>query len=153
MLEPSEVAPRGPWSLRLELRAELVNLRIVRWAVAEVAALVGLSSEASAPLELCAVEAVTNIIRHGYGEDATRVFYCEIAIGEEQIVLRCEDEGHPIPEEQWREATRIEDTDDEHLVSEGGRGLFLLCELMDSVDYAAGKPNVLIMRKAISDLL
>ncbi len=148
MSEKELMQPKGSWTLSLRLAAHIDNLRMVRWAIAELKAILSLDDTLAYSLEICAVEAATNIVRHGYDHDPSKDFLFAMGVEEHSIQLIFEDRGARIPEEKWAAASQLEDTSDPARVHEGGRGLFLMRELMDEIEYLEGDPNRLLLRKS-----
>jgi serine/threonine-protein kinase RsbW len=105
-------------------------------AVRDLAAPV-LGEEGAGDLELALTEAVTNVIRHGYGSEGGPVRVEADVLGE-QVQVCVFDWGRPIPGEALAGAgARRFDFDPEDLdaVPAGGMGLSLITMLMDEVSY------------------
>jgi serine/threonine-protein kinase RsbW len=96
---------------------------------------VGLDEEASYHFELCAVEAVTNSIRHAYHNQPGQPVRTQIVVETERIELRVADRGSPIPEERRASPHLVVDPANLDSIQEGGRGIFLMHELMDEVSF------------------
>ena len=104
-------------------------------------------------IELCVVEAVTNSIRHCYGGEAGHEVKVVFTVTQEDIVLEICDTGPPMKPEVLDKAVIEcpgEDTRDIECVAEGGRGLGIMKEIMDSVGYRSEKgENCLTLRKRL----
>lgn len=94
-------------------------------------------------LNLVVTEAVGNAIRHGISERSrSRLRVC-IEVRGDELIVEVHDHGQGFDLETLPEC-RPDDLD------EGGRGLFVMRSLMDSVSYKRTKlGNVLEMRKRI----
>jgi len=62
------------------------------WAV-EVSRSLGGSERTCHEVDLCVTEAVTNVIRHGYLDDAHHEIEVELARRDDQLVMRIEDDA------------------------------------------------------------
>jgi serine/threonine-protein kinase RsbW len=91
-----------------------------------------------AEIELCAVEAMNNIIEHAYGSRPGESFELSGWLQESELILELRDEGQPLPEGAMSGAT-LPALDPGQIPSlpEGGWGLYILRELMDEVSYEA----------------
>ena len=108
----------------------------------------GFDQSTSHSVELCAVEAITNVIRHAYGGAPGRSVETRLTVREDCLELRVLDEGVPIPEAKKRPALQPFDPRRPETIPEGGRGVFLIHSLMDAVEYGTldGR-NVITMIK------
>lgn len=92
------------------------------------------------PLDLALCEAASNIIRHGYHDDATAHYRVHFSLDGRVVTVNLYDSGVPVPEEK-RQPQAIDP--DAPLVlenlSEGGRGMQLIFSGVDRVSYCEGK--------------
>lgn len=88
-------------------------------------------------------EAVSNAIKHGNEEDASKQVTVDLVVYSDRIVIKVEDEGHGFD----REA--VEDPrETSNLLREGGRGIFLIEEVADAVEYELkGRRVCMIVRR------
>lgn len=89
------------------------------------------------PLDLALCEAASNIIRHGYEDDATQIYRVTLGQDDKGIFAILYDTGFPVPREKLLsndEASSFEVSPAE-CMSEGGRGWLLIHACVDSVDY------------------
>jgi len=90
-----------------------------------------LDEDSSGKLMLLLSEAVTNAIVHGNNEDPSKKVEVKINIKPDSIITTVEDEGEGYDPDQ--------DADDplneENLLKEGGRGIFLIEEISDEIEY------------------
>ncbi|MCS7161889.1 MAG: ATP-binding protein [Bacteroidia bacterium] len=87
------------------------------------------------PLFIVAViEAVTNAIQHGNRHDPTKKVRVRFsAFSEEELIVEVEDEG-----EGFDYTVLPDPTEEANLLREGGRGIFLMRNLADSVEFLEG---------------
>lgn len=101
-------------------------------------------------VELALVEAITNVIRHGYGPEGGPV-RVEAELDDGIVAFRIFDWGLPIPAKALAEAGlhRFEfDPEDIESLPVGGMGLSLIVVLMDDVSYTSENgQNTLSMRR------
>ncbi len=123
----------------------------VRTAARKIRALCDdhLSDDESALMELCVVEALNNIVEHGYREAETgRIdIHVDVTTDTTQIVLT--DFGGAVPDHVYagagRAAPALDALED---LPEGGFGIALIRQNMDDVEYQrCGERNRLVLRK------
>lgn len=90
-----------------------------------------LDEDSSGKLMLLLSEAVTNAIVHGNNEDPSKKVEVEINIKPNSIITTVEDEGEGYDPDQESDNPLIE----ENLLKEGGRGIFLIEEISDEIEY------------------
>jgi serine/threonine-protein kinase RsbW len=90
-----------------------------------------LEEDTSGKLMLLLSEAVTNAIVHGNNEDPTKKVEVEIKIKPDSIVTTVEDEGDGYDPDKESDNPLNE----ENLLKEGGRGIFLIEEISDEIEY------------------
>jgi len=104
-------------------------------------------------IELCVVEAITNSIRHCYGGKGGHEVKVVLTFTQEDIVLDICDIGPPMePDILDKAAIQCPDVDDYDIESlaEGGRGLGIIKEIMDSVVYRSlNGENCLTLKKKL----
>lgn len=93
-------------------------------------------------LELCAVEAVTNVIKHAYRGIAGHQVSLDISYSPDRIDLQVCDEGLSMPQDQidrLANGSPVFDFDPQCLLAipEGGMGLALMRHEMDEISYSA----------------
>jgi len=94
-------------------------------------------------INLVLTESVINTITHANARDPDKLVHLSISIEHDELVIRVFDEGEGF------DITRVPPPDFEGL-AEGGRGVFLIRSIMDSVNYLkTGSGNVLEMRKSL----
>lgn len=83
-------------------------------------------------------EAISNAILRGNHEDTTKGVRIRATIDDQDLVLEVEDEGTGFD----LGACLVDPSDDGSLFREDGRGLFLMCSLMDRVEQVPERANV-----------
>ncbi|MFO7816838.1 MAG: ATP-binding protein [Thermodesulfobacteriota bacterium] len=101
-------------------------------------------------IELAVCEAVANSIKHAYAGRSLNNVEVEVDIGASEIIIEVRDEGQK-PDSRFLDKNEFQQTCALESMQEGGRGIPIINEVMDHVDYysSCGK-NILIMRKNIS---
>jgi anti-sigma regulatory factor (Ser/Thr protein kinase) len=97
-------------------------------------------------VELAVSEAVTNSLRHAYGNAPDREIGLRVTVEPGRLVVEVTDTGLPLDPAHIENAT-LPDAEDSRRES-GGRGLFLIRQVMDEVRLTReGDRNVLTMIK------
>jgi serine/threonine-protein kinase RsbW len=86
-------------------------------------------------------EALRNAMVHGNRNDPDKMVSIEVRLLPEAVVIIIEDEG-----EGFDHMSIPDPTTEENLLKEGGRGVYLIHQLMDEVEYAKEGRRV-IMKK------
>ena len=124
--------------LHVALTSELLSVRQAAERLRSVLAAGGCGAEALAEIERCGVEAMNNVIEHGYGLREGLPVELSLWWRVDGLVIELRDEGTPIPEEALASASLPSvETDDPRELPDRGWGLGLLHELMDEVRYEA----------------
>ena len=127
-------------SLRLEVKSTLDAARAASIRVRQFLKDQGLEEKHLSEWELVLVEATNNVAEHGNRNERDESFDLDVVVDATTIEIRVTDytEGFEYPE-----AVELPDP-----LSEGGRGLFLIEAICDSVCYLRGPGmNCLTMRK------
>lgn len=138
-------------ALRLSIDSRLENIGLAGVAVRAVCDEVGLAGENGYHVELCLVEAVTNCVRHAYDGQAGHEVIVDLHVTADRLELIVRDRGRPLPPERagWTPALPDDETPPSDL-PEGGRGLFLMRTLMDTLEFSTrGGENVVRMTKQL----
>lgn len=92
-------------------------------------------------VQLAVEEAIVNAIRHGNKSQLKKTVHIDCEINDEAIVIAVEDEG------QGFDVSNLPDpTAGENLLKPGGRGLLIIRNKMDKVEFNS-KGNKIIMTK------
>lgn len=89
-----------------------------------------LDDEISGNLMLLLSEAVTNAIEHGNELDPNKTAKIVIEITDNEVVAMVQDEG-----KGFQHSEQENPLTEENLLKDGGRGVFLLKELSDEMEY------------------
>ena len=89
-----------------------------------------LNDEESSTLMLLLSEAVTNAIEHGNLNDEAKNVDVQILIDDKKITTTVTDEG-----EGFDPSTLKDPLKEENLLATGGRGIFLIRELSDEIEF------------------
>lgn len=136
-------------ALTLRLDSRLENVPLASVALRAVAAEAGFPSEECERLELCVVEALTNVIQHAYRGEAGHPVTLHITLTGEELELRVRDEGVRMPD-GLLERPEPEEASTVDALAESGRGLFLMRRLVDRIGYHAGpEGNTLLLARRL----
>ena len=142
--------PVGPWRLELKIESRLENVDALRRLVNVACDWCEVDDSTRYAVELAAVEAVTNAMRHAHLLETDKQVRVVLSHPAGAISVVVEDEGLSIPDEQWALASDQAQREAAEQAREGGRGLFLIRELMDEAEYvSAGGTNRWILLKRI----
>ena len=99
-------------------------------------------------LELCLTEALNNVIKHAYKEDADQKIDLTYIFNANELEIIIEDSG--LPRTNFKEPVLNYDPSDVNTLPEGGMGLFIIKNLMNMVNYNRidGK-NTFYMKKIL----
>jgi serine/threonine-protein kinase RsbW len=138
-----------PRTIDLTVTSEIENVSLLGLCVNKLAQSCGMDEMERFHVELCIVEAATNVILHAYEGAPGRRVTLLVTLDAGALRFRLQDDGKPIPEDRRTPPPDPEETE-EALLREGGRGLFLIHQLMDRVDYTTGPSgNELLLEKRI----
>ena len=116
-------------------------LRPVRLLVEEFAEQAGFSAETRQEVELAVGEALANVMCHSYGGDAERPIEMRCAMRDGALEVEIRDDGEAFDSKHLRPPPPDE-------LRAGGRGVFLMREIMDKVEYLRdNNRNLLRMTK------
>jgi serine/threonine-protein kinase RsbW len=100
-----------------------------------------LSEEEAFPVKLSLEEALTNAIRHGNKLNPDLFVDVDLDLSPEKVVVSVKDEGSGFDVAQI-----VDPTAGANVQKPGGRGVFLIKELMDEVSYFDGGRGVKMVR-------
>jgi serine/threonine-protein kinase RsbW len=139
-------------SLELTIGSDLGDVSLVAVAVNRVCIYLGLDPVVASQVELCTVEALTNVIQHGYQGQSGHLVSVVLSCGIDQVQLEVIDHGNPMPAESVEKlllGTDLFQIPNAELV-ESGRGLQIMHDLMDMIAYVPeGSVNRLRLTKRI----
>ena len=118
-------------------------LRLVRQVIQEFARESGFPEQDAQAIVLAVCEAVGNVLKHSYKGDTERTFSLACRSGEGDLEFEIRDVGPPFEPQKVPNLRPDE-------VRPGGRGLFLMREIMDEVEHSrVNGENVVTLRKRI----
>jgi serine phosphatase RsbU (regulator of sigma subunit)/ABC-type amino acid transport substrate-binding protein len=130
---------------RLHLRSALTEIDRLAEEVARVGREHALPEELVSDLRLALEEAVSNVIRHGYGGRDDGEIRVGFRVTPEAITATVEDDAPPFDPREWPDPPLPPEGADVH-----GAGVYLIKRMMDEVDYRhRGSRNVLTLTKRI----
>jgi len=139
--------------ITLNIKSQLENTDMVGKSIHGICSLAGMTPSDTVRVELCVVEAVTNCIKHAYGEDCNNCnVRVDVTLTDENLLVKVLDKGTPMPNGLLESARQPPPFDPENIqaLTTSGRGLMLITEIMDEVDYLQeGEWNCLMMNKKI----
>jgi serine/threonine-protein kinase RsbW len=126
--------------LRLVIDSNLKDVVYVGLVVNKICEHLRMDPVSAGQIELCAVEAVTNAIRHAYGNQEGHDVTISLSIENDRLGIEIADTGTAMPasaQEQLRQGSDVLDFDPENHADlpEGGMGLQIMREVMDQVTY------------------
>jgi serine/threonine-protein kinase RsbW len=131
--------------LSVGLDSGMQNLGFVSALIQQAGRRLALDDTERYHLELAVTEAVANCTRHAYDGAASQPIQVAASIEDDRLLISVSDSGKPI-ELDLERASGADGLPSE--LQEGGRGLFLICSLMDRVEHVASPAgNTLLMTK------
>jgi serine/threonine-protein kinase RsbW len=127
--------------LRFSLESRLDEIHLVSLIVSQVCKHIGIDEVLTYQIELCAVEAVTNAIRHAYRLETGNEVTVLMTFDETRIDLEILDRGHsmaPQYVERLRNGSSVLNFDPSNIAAlpESGMGLQIMREVMDETAYS-----------------
>jgi serine/threonine-protein kinase RsbW len=135
-------------AISLVIASRLEDVFLVGSAIKQIAHNCGFDEQRAFQAELAVVEAVNNVIEHGYDGEGTGRIEVMVERGTNELVFSVIDNGHPIASEVW---SRVESCQADEEISDRGRGLMIMRSFTDGISYASrdGR-NILVLRKLVS---
>jgi serine/threonine-protein kinase RsbW len=133
--------------LRLSIGSDLEQVDLVGIVVQSALEQVAVDPDAAQWLVMAAREAVINAIRHGNREQPDKKVEVAVDLEESEIVVRVEDRGRGFDPDSLPDPTAPD-----NLLRPSGRGIFLMRQFVDSVEYSfpSKRGTVVTMRKRIT---
>ena len=144
----------GLRKVKVIIENELDDIPLVGIAVNRFCSYAAFSETDAFNIELCVIEAVTNCIKHAYGEKTGQEVIVIFTLSDSEAVFEICDKGKPMDPERLKKADLAKPncgTLDVETLAECGRGLGIMKEIMDHVDYRSENgTNCLILKKRLS---
>lgn len=132
--------------IKFTIDSRLGNIGLVGLGVQSLCSYVGFSEVEAYQIQLCVVEAVTNVIKHAYGAQAGLEVVVAVALHPEEISFRIMDTGKTM-KPLSREPLEFDPTN-LATIPEGGLGLHIIQTVMDEVNYqTVDGTNILSLTK------
>ena len=119
-------------AVELALPSSMQHVYLLDVVVAEILRDTGFSEEVREQINLAAIEAGTNAIKHGNKEDPNKKALLLFCLDDDKLTIIIEDEGDGFTRREVADPL-----DPENLLKSSGRGIFLMEAYMDSVIYEA----------------
>ena len=119
--------------IKFTIDSRLGHIGLVGLAVQAICSYVGLNDVEAFQIQLCVVEAVTNVVKHAYGAQAGHEVIVAVSLHPEEISFHIMDTGktmNPLS----REPLEFDPTN-LATIPERGLGLHIIQTVMDEVDY------------------
>lgn len=129
--------------VQLRIQSRLAAVPLLASMVGCVCESAGLSSTDRQLVGLCLVEAANNAILHAYSEDPSNTVIVDVMLSSQQLVFDVIDSGKSgdpaVMNADHRAALGGEQSS--NILAESGRGLAIMQEVMDSVEYTVQPGN------------
>ena len=141
--------------LTLSIESDLHDVSLVAVSINAVCRQLGLDEAAAHEAELCVVEATTNAVRHAYQCEPGHIVNIEVLEVGTQLHFEISDHGTPMPAPQVQRLIHGDPTSEANPItratlSESGRGLQIIHDLMDEITYSSTNgTNRLTMKKSL----
>ncbi|MCC5942336.1 MAG: ATP-binding protein [Balneolaceae bacterium] len=116
---------------RLSLKSTYEESERVPDFVSDIQEKINLEEDTTASLMLLLSEAATNAIVHGNKLDESKTVTIEVIIQSDKVISTVHDQGEGFKPENIKDPLA-----EENLMKAGGRGIFLINEISDSVTYS-----------------
>ena len=126
------------------LESNLANVERAEAAARSVAAKMGFDEEREFHVEMAVHEAVINAIHHGNKENASKKVYIRFLVFADRLEIHVRDEG-----QGFDPATLPDPLASENILSDSGRGIFLVRKFMDEFrveNSPAGGTDVIMVK-------
>lgn len=136
-------------TIKINIESRLINLPLLRKTVRGICSCVIEDEKIFQDIDLCLNEALSNVINYAYQNEPGHEIEIVVNLYPKEFVFQIIDKGKQGDSEPTiPEINQNPQVDDIESISESGRGLFLINQLMDEVTYKSEKgKNILIMRK------
>ena len=132
--------------VHLEIGSRLENVELVQIAVEASLQQLAIDEPVSNQIGMAVREAVANAIKHGNRSDSNKQVKVDFGLEGDEIVIAVHDEGLGFDPEKVPNPL-----EPENLLKPNGRGILLITEFMDRVEYdfERERGTALIMRKQV----
>ncbi len=130
--EATHKAPEAEQVITLSLPSSMQHVYLLDVVVTGILNNSDFDEEIQEQINLAAIEAGTNAIKHGNREDPSKRTIMQFLLDEDKLTIVIQDEG-----EGFTRKEVADPLDPENLLKSSGRGLFLMEACMDAVTYEA----------------
>lgn len=133
--------------VRISIGSRFEHIDLIQIVVDDALARLGLDEDSRHWVGIAVREGVANAIKHGNRQDPDKEVEVELAIENDQAVIRIEDSGEGFDPEQVADPLAPE-----NLLKPNGRGIFYMKSFMDEIQYSQrpGGGTVVTLRKRIA---
>lgn len=124
------MASLKPQKFELKFSSDIKYLENVEKLSSKVAQYAKLSESDSDDLGIVTTELVNNAIHHGNNNDPDKFVHIVFTVDQEKIELRIMDQGSGFNPDKLKDPLAPE-----NLLNESGRGIFLIQNLMDGLEF------------------
>lgn len=124
----------GPDVISVRIPSRLDLLSVLDHVAVSLCERMELPAEESSKVTMSVIEAGTNAIQHGHDRDASKMVDIEFTVHPDRLEIMVHDLGKGFD----LGAVNGDITTPEHLFDLRGRGIYIMRECMDSVDYEFG---------------
>ncbi len=121
------------YRFHLAIGSRFENIELVQVVLRDCLERLGLEEDSRHWVDLAVREALANAIKHGNEQNPSKQVHVDLAVKDEHLVIRVEDEGVGFDPEQVAnplDPARILDTH--------GRGILFMKKFMDDIQYGSG---------------
>lgn len=115
---------------KISIKSDIENLTVIETMVDTLSKRLGVSDDVYGKILVSTVEAVNNAILHGNKGDVTKTVTVEISADGNIFEVFVQDEGQGFEYDKLPDPTKPENIENLH-----GRGVFLMRNLADSIEY------------------
>jgi serine/threonine-protein kinase RsbW len=118
-------------NIKIQIPSLIENIRIIESFIDNAKERFNLDDDIYGNIMIAVTESVNNAIRHGNQSDKDKNVYLSLNIGDEIVVFTIMDEGAGFDFDNLPDPTAPE-----NLEKPGGRGIFLMKNLSDEVEFS-----------------
>lgn len=116
--------------VRLVVPSRIEFLSVINSVAEELTQQMGFDEEATNAITISVIEAGTNAIQHGNGEDSSKPTEVRFRKEKDRLVVVVRDQGGGFDPDRLKDPLAKE-----NLFAENGRGIYILRSFMDEVDF------------------
>ncbi|MCP3956761.1 MAG: ATP-binding protein [bacterium] len=136
--------------VRISIGSRFEHIDLIQVVVDDALARLGLDDDSRHWVGIAIREAVANAIKHGNQQDPDKEVEVELAIADDQAVIRVIDQGDGFDPQEVGDPLAPE-----NLLKPNGRGIFYMKSFMDEIEYST-RPDggtVVTLRKQLVEVL